>query len=419
MQVSIRRGKTIGLDGRPRQEIAAAAPTVDSVAVLGLDYPGLRFSFDVEPGQRIAAGQVVLTDRHRPRFRVTSPVAGVVRDITRGPRRSLGTLTIDIDGEEAVAFDPSRGEGDGEALRNLLLDAGQWASFIRRPFGRVPDPDERPGAIFVTAMDTNPLAADAAVVLRPSMAEFRCGLDALTRLTDGTVYVCHAGALAIDQAPERVTPVAFRGPHPAGLPGTHIHRLAPQAAVDPVWQVNYQDVVAIGALLSTGRVAGRRTIALAGRGVAEPGLVTAPLGADTDDLLADRLTDGRFRIVAGSPLTGRMSRYLGRYHQQVSVLAEPSPAVMERLLGRQGETAQHGHPGPFVPVAAFDRVMPQDIMVVPLLRALLVGDEEAAQRLGCLDLIEEDMALLSYVCPAKIDYAPLLRNVLDKLEEAA
>jgi Na+-transporting NADH:ubiquinone oxidoreductase subunit A len=80
-------------------------------------------------------------------------------------------------------------------------------------------------------------------------------------------------------------------------------------------------------------------------------------------------------------------------------------------------TALHGRPGAFVPVPAFDRVMPLELPPVPLLRALLVGDAETARALGCMGLIEEDLALLAYVCPGKHDYGPLLRSALAQIEK--
>jgi Na+-transporting NADH:ubiquinone oxidoreductase subunit A len=72
-------------------------------------------------------------------------------------------------------------------------------------------------------------------------------------------------------------------------------------------------------------------------------------------------------------------------------------------------------PGPTLPLEAFERAMPLDILPVPLMRALSVGDVEAAERLGCLELVEEDMALLSYLCPGHADYGALLRQMLDEI----
>ena len=56
----------------------------------------------------------------------------------------------------------------------------------------------------------------------------------------------------------------FDGPHPAGLAGTHIHFLEGASASKVVWQVGYQDVIAIGRLFLDGRLYTDRVISLAG-----------------------------------------------------------------------------------------------------------------------------------------------------------
>ena len=79
-------------------------------------------------------------------------------------------------------------------------------------------------------------------------------------------------------------------------------------------------------------------------------------------------------------------------------------------------TSLHGRPTAMIPVGDFERVMPLDILPSPLLRALLVKDTDLAQDLGCLELDEEDLALCSYVCPAKYDYGAVLRLNLEQIE---
>ena len=61
--------------------------------------------------------------------------------------------------------------------------------------------------------------------------------------------------------------------------------------------------------------------------------------------------------------------------------------------------------------------MPLDILPTPLLRSLHINDFEEAEKLGCLELIEEDLALCTFVCPSKLDYGPILRNVFSQNRE--
>jgi Na+-transporting NADH:ubiquinone oxidoreductase subunit A len=133
------------------------------------------------------------------------------------------------------------------------------------------------------------------------------------------------------------------------------------------------------------------------------------------------------RIVSGDLLSGRqatlMTAYLGRYHQQISLLpeiaAEAAVSHGPNNKGRNITTATHGWPAGMLAVEAFDRVWPMQTPPIPLLRALLMKDTEAAIQLGCLGLAEEDLALCSYVCPAKYDYGAALRETLREIRRGA
>lgn len=411
--IRIARGLDIRLPGAPRQVLREAGK-VRTVAVSGHDFPGVRPDLRVAVGDRVRAGQAVFVDRRRPEIVFAAPGGGVVTAIERGLRRSLDSLVIRLDDGEAERFDvppaPQR-----EDLRLLLLASGLWPSFLTRPFGRIPDPGATPDAIFVTAVDTNPLAADPRVATGLHPDDFRRGLAALPLLTDGPVYLCRGAGPDLAPGVGGVTEVPVSGPHPAGLAGTHIHHLAPVGNGRSVWQISYQDVIAAGHLLATGTVPTARIVALAGAGVREPALVRLPAGASLDEALEGQLAEGAVRVLSGSLLSGREAGFLGRYHNQVTVIARRQPrapglaASLRLFLSGMPDAA-------IIPREAFERVMPLDILPVPLLRALSVGDVETARDLGCLELLEEDLALLSHVCTTGTDYGALLRDALDQIE---
>lgn len=442
---TVRRGLNIPITGAPRQQVDRfVAP--HTVALLGADYPGLRPSLQVEVGDAVRQGQPLFTDKHKPSLRFTAPVAGRVVAIHRGVRRVFQSLVIEVDAGAAperfaVPADPLA--LDADALRQHLLDTGLWTALRTRPFGHVADPARPPRSIFVTAMDTHPLAVDPAVVIAEQPEAFRLGLALLTRLTEGRVFVCQApgSELSLPSEEPRVQVERFVGPHPAGLPGTHIHVLDPVDEQRHVWYLGYQDVIAIGRYFQIGELHSERVIALAGPGVREPVLLRTLLGADVASLTEGRLLPGEQRIVSGSVLGGRTAvgpvAWLGRYHQQLSVLPEGgeraflgwlSPGLnrfsamriylSQFLPGRRFafNTQTQGSPRAIVPIGAYEKVMPLDLLPTLLLRALVVGDTERAAQLGALELEEDDLALCSFVCPGKYEYGPILRDVLDRLE---
>jgi Na+-transporting NADH:ubiquinone oxidoreductase subunit A len=243
---------------------------------------------------------------------------------------------------------------------------------------------------------------------------------------------------------EQIRVHTFAGPHPAGLVGTHIHFLDPVSATKTVWHLGYQDVIAIGKLFTTGRLWTERIIALGGPPVLKPRLLRTRLGASTGDLLRDELQDVECRAISGSIFSGRRAvgwgSYLGRYHTQLSVLAEGREREFFGWLRMGGKnkfsilnvffsnfssnneslvltTNQNGSPRAMVPIGNYEQIMPLDILPTQLLRSLLVGDTEMAQALGCLELDEEDLALCSFACVGKYDYGPVLRTNLTQIEK--
>ena len=446
MRFHIKKGVTLPITGKPRQEITPGA-TVRSVALLGMDYVGMKPTMLVVEGERVRLGQPLFSDKKRPGVIYTSPGSGVIASINRGPKRMLQSVVIKLYGDEEVSFRAWRREElaglSQTQVEENLVDSGLWTAFRTRPYSKVPLPGTLPAAIFVTAMDTNPLAAEPAVIVQEHSEAFSDGLTLLTRLTRGRVYLCRAPGAAITiPALQQITPAEFSGPHPAGLPGTHIHFIEPVSAVKSVWHINYQEVIAIGKLFTSGRLWTERTIALAGEMVNRPRLIRTRLGANIEELVAGELQHVECRVISGSLFNGHhahdWSGFLGRYHQQVTVIPEGrrreflgwlmpgrnrfsannlylSSLMQEREM--RFTTSQNGSPRAMVPIGNFERVMPLDILPTQLLRALLVRDTDMAQALGCLELDEEDLALCSFVCSGKYDYGPVLRTNLELIEK--
>lgn len=446
MRIRIRKGLDIPLAGEP-QQVIEDGPVVQSVALLGADYVGLRARLLVDEGARVELGQPLFTDRKNPGVNFTAPGCGVVRSITRGEKRRLQSVVIQLEGTAERTFasyapsELSRLTAD-HVVENLLA-SGLWTAFRTRPFSKVPVPGTAPHSIFVTAIDTNPLALLPDLVTREHPDDFYRGLEAIGVLTDGPVFVCTAPGAEPPTPPEpRYRAVTFEGPHPAGLVGTHIHFLDPVSARKAVWHLGHQDVIAIGKLFTTGRLWVERVVSLAGPQVRRPRLLRTRLGASTDELVESELEEGSCRIVTGSVLSGRRAggpeAYLGRYHTQICVLPE---GVRRRFLGwlapgsdrysitnaylsallRRGarfrlSTSLNGARRAMVPIGTFERVMPLDILPTQLLRHLIVADSETAQGLGCLELDEEDLALCSFVCPSKYNYGRFLRATLATIE---
>lgn len=445
--IKIRRGLDLPVSGAPEQVIHDG-PTVKSVAVVGPDYVGMKPTMEVKEGDRVKLGQLLFTDKKTEGVRYTAPAAGVVTAINRGERRALQSVVIEVEGDEEETFATYTSDElshlDREAVVENLVNSGLWTSLRTRPYSKVPSTSaESPRSIFVTAMDTNPLSADPALIIAERAGDFENGLTVISRLTDGAVHLCTSSDSSVKSGgPAGVQVHSFAGPHPAGLAGTHIHFIDPVSDHKTVWTVGYQDVLAIGALFTTGHIDTRRVISLAGPQVAKPRLIRTRLGANLSALTAGELKGGQNRLVSGSVLSGRAATgpfdFLGRYHVQVSVLLEGRQREFFRYLSPGSHrhsampiylsslskdktfeftTNTNGSERAMVPLGNYEKVMPLDILPTQLLRALIVGDTETAQKLGCLELDEEDLSLCTYVCVGKYEYGPILRDNLARIEK--
>ena len=315
--IKIKRGLCLPISGSPQQTLDQAAMP-RQVALLGPDYQGMKPSMAVAVGDSVRVGDPLFTDKQHPQVRFTSPACGKVAAIHRGHKRALQSVVIDIQGDEAVSFASWKAEElasvPRQQLVDLLLESGLWTALKTRPFSKVPAPDASPRSIFVTAIDTQPLAANPELVIAGQAEAFEQGLVILNSLTQGPVYLCTAPGAAIPSGPAHTQ--AFSGPHPAGLAGTHIHFLDPVGEQRQVWSIGYQDVIAIGKLFTTGQLWTERVIALAGPQVQKPRLLRTRLGACLDDLVTGELHAGENRVISGSVLGGHTATgplaFLGR-----------------------------------------------------------------------------------------------------------
>ncbi len=449
MQFTIKKGLDLPITGEPKQVIEDGNK-VKSVAVLGMDYVGMKPTMLVSEGDTVKLGQILFSDKKNPGVNFTSPGAGVVKAINRGDKRVLQSVVIELKGTAHESFakykESELANLTAEQVKENLLASGLWTSIRTRPYSKIPAIDSKANSIFVTAIDTSPLAADPAVVIKDRATDFANGLTVISKLTDGKTYVSKAtGANISIGTASTVTVAEFSGPHPAGLAGTHIHFIDPVNIDKFVWYIDYQSIIAIGALFTTGNLNVERVVSLAGPTVKKPRLIRTRVGASTDDLIAGELQDGvESRVIAGSVLYGRQAQgwaaYIGAYSNQISALQEGRArelfgwivpgknkysalnvytSSVDKKNNRKFPltTDKNGSNRAIVPVGVYETVMPMDILPTPLLKALVVGDSDQAQLLGCLELDEEDLSLFTFVDPGKHDFAPVLRANLTKIEK--
>ena len=446
--IRIKKGLDIPIYGTPAEDIVDSKKS-RSVAVLGNDYVGMKPTMLVEEGDSVSLGQPLFEDKKNPGVLITSPAGGKIEAINRGDRRALQSIVIEVEAEEKVEeFKSFTTEelvsATSESVRHQLITSGMWAAFRTRPYSKIPSVDSSPSNVFISVLDTEPLSPDPEKIVNLRLEDFNFGISVLKRLINCPIHisVSENSSLEIIED-EQVKKHRFSGPHPAGLVGTHMHYISPASLTNVNWTIGYQDLMAIGSLFKTGYVSTERVIALSGPQVNEPRYIKTRLGACTDELTAGELTQRENRIISGSVISGREAigsyAYLGRYHNQISVIAEPNskdrefmnwltpgprkfskiPLFLSSLFPKKifkFKALMNGSDRPIVPIGVYEEVLPLNMLPAMLLRNVVLMDTEKIQDLGGLELDEEDLSLCSYVCPGKYDFGSLLRAGLNKIE---
>ena len=444
MNFSLKRGLNIPIVGSPEQKIYEGQKP-KTLAVLGTDFKGLKPKMLIAEGDKVKRGTPLFCNKDFPEMVFVSPCMGHVESINRGDRRKLLSVVIAVEdlSDNGINFIELNNKITPEVdfVKKCLLDSGLWSSFLTRPYSKVPPPQSEPSSIFVTAMDTEPLCPDADLIINNSFAAFEEGIKRISLLTNGNVFICKRKDSQIEI--ENFKTYEFDGPHPSGLAGTHMHFLDPPSITKTVWSISYQDVISIGKLFLNGFLNIERIISICGPLAKSPRLIKTYLGGSLDDLLKNEfLNNDPCRIISGSVLSGNIAEgklsFLSRYARQVTLIKEdkekipfgwikPQPnkfSVMPVLISalRRAKLFNltsnlNGGRRAMVPTGVFETLMPQDFLPTQLLRSLIVMDTDVAQSLGALELDEEDLALVTFACPAKYEYGSALRDSLKKIEK--
>ena len=445
--VTIKRGVNIDLLGETNPELDTPH-AISTAALKPSDFNGIRFKLSVKEGEEVKAGTPLLFNKDLEAMKFCSPVSGEVVAIVRGAQRRILEVRVLADKktkyEKFGAVDPHTIAQ--EAIIEKMLESGVWPMLKQRPYNIVANPDITPKAIFISGFDTGPLAPNMSIILEGQEKEFQAGIDALAKLTDGPVHLGLSESKPTGKtlaAVRGVKVTKYKGPHPAGLVGVHIHHLDPIDKGEHVWTISPEHVVIIGRLFLTGNYDARMVVALSGKEIKQRKYVQTIVGASVKELLDENLSDDvPVRIISGNVLTGtkiEADGYMGFFERQITAIREgiepelfgwliPKPhkfsisrALPSWFMRQVGEvkydldTNNHGELRAFVVSGEYEKVFPFDIFPVHLLKAILNEDIDAMEKLGLYEVVEEDFALCEVVCTSKINVQNIVRDGLNLL----
>ncbi|MBR1785033.1 MAG: NADH:ubiquinone reductase (Na(+)-transporting) subunit A [Bacteroidales bacterium] len=451
MNIKINKGLDIPLGGKPERRVVDLRHSATRYAVRPVDVVGFTPRLLVAEGDSVAAGTPLVADKRDPRLFLPAPVGGKVAAIVRGEKRKLLEVVV----ERSGALSAENG-----GTRRLDADSPCWWMLRERPFGTIACPDHKPKGIFISLLDTNPLAPDVLFALRDRMHDFEAGLAALAALAP--VHVCQPAGADLKVNCAGVSVHTVEGPHPAGNIGTQIAAISPINKGECVWTALAQDVATMGHWLATGLYEPERTVSVGGPAARSPHYYRVLCGSSLSLVSQAQLINpaypqpaeggsGHTRIVSGSALGGSATQadgHLGMYDQQLTFLPEgdqyefmgwlmpgldkfsfsqtflsgflrhaeklgvPSPAY-------RFNTNTHGSVRPFLFTGNFERVFPFDIYPMQLIKACMVGDMELQEQLGIYEVEPEDFALCEFIDPSKTDIQTVIREALEALRKEA
>jgi len=442
---TIRKGLDLQLEGAPEGIVDAVKPS--TIAVCPPDFKGLKPRVVVSEGDAVRGGDPLFESKSDNALKFVTPVGGTVKEVVIGERRKVLSIIIEPDWKGESRDFGTYSESKISSLSRddavaYLKETGTFAFIRQRPFNKIPDSTREPKSIFITAMDSAPNSIDHGALLKDKIKELQLAALMLGNLTSGKVHLCCSEKdKELFSSLKGVELHTFKGPHPSGLVGTHIHFVDPIIKGDIVWYADALHMVTLGALLKTGKWDPQRYVCVAGSAAPKPAVYKSWYGAPVANHFGQGLPADEIRIISGTVLYGDTvseSAYLNFYSNNLQVIPEGRTRHFLGLMAPGADyysasanvflsaflpskkwnftTNQHGGKRAIVWTDVYDKVMPLHIYTTYLIRALSGDDIEEAEKLGLLETAEEDFALATYICPSKTDVAGLVGKGLESVE---
>lgn len=441
MKIRVSKGLSLNIEGGIATGTKTTTYGARRCAVVPDDYPGFQPKAAVRQGDTVAAGAPLLYDKKHPEVIIASPLAGTVAAVARGERRKILYVEVVADGtDNAVALNAPT---TAEEARAFLAGSGALALMRQRPFDIVPTPADTVRDIFVTALDTAPLALSPAAIAAElyTVEDIKAGVKVLSLITKGDVYICHGADWTFGDI-DGARMVTVEGNHPAGNVGVQIANIAPVNKGETVWTLDAVTLGRIGRMAATGRYNAETIVAVVGPEVAEPKKVKTIIGAPVADILdGDIKADGRnHRIISGNVLTGvavdAKEGFLEYPYRQITVIAEGddvnefmgwasfAPSKMSQNRTFPGHFLSRafspdarilGGRRAMILSGQYDKYIPMDIIPEYLLKAIISKNIEDMEALGIYEVAPEDFAAAEYVDASKLPLQQMVRDGIDYL----
>jgi Na+-transporting NADH:ubiquinone oxidoreductase subunit A len=412
------------------------------VALKPIDFEGFKPRLLVEPGDEVKVGTPLAYNKNNEDIKLISHVSGKVAGIVRGKRRVIEIIVIETDGKQTrVDLKIDTNNLTKDSIMEALLKSGLFLYLVQRPYNKSANPADTPRDIFISAMDTAPLAAEESFILEGNENSFQKGIDVLSKLTSGKVRLSFKPEDTAFAEFKNCELYNFTGPHPAGNVGVHIHHIAPiRNAHDIIWTCSVQTVILIGRLFETGEINQEVLIKLAGSAAEKRYYYKTITGAQVSSFMG-KIADNS-RVISGNVLTGKRipeDGFIGSKDNLVTVIPEAiepvfmdwmNPGINKRSWWKTfvapiitpqkafaADTNIGGGNRAFIINDIYEDVIPMSILPGHLVKSILAEDIEEMEALGIYEVAEEDFAICEYICPSKTEFQQIIRQGLNLIEK--
>lgn len=442
--IKLRKGYNIHLKGKAAETKRSVGQSAEYMLCPDT-FVGVIPKLLVHEGDHVDAGEALFVDKRYPEVRFASPVSGTVSNVVRGDRRKILGIKIKADKEQQF-YDFGKKDAAsllGDEVTSALLEAGLFGYIYQLPYAVSASPQQKPKAIFVSALRDMPLAGNFEFELQGNEADFQTGLTVLSKIAKTYLGVGKSQKADALLKAQDVEITIFDGPCPAGNVGVQVNHLSPVNKGETVWTVDPTFVLFFGRLFNTGKVNLKRTIAIGGSAISTPEYVEALMGTPFADILKDafKRQEG-IRLINGNPLTGIKSSLedsVGVKTSEITAIPEGDHAdemlgwILPRtnqlstshsyfswLLGKKEydlDARIKGGERHIIMSGEYDKVLPMDIYGEFLIKAIIAGDIDKMEQLGIYEVSPEDFAVAEFVDSSKLELQRIVREGLDMLRK--
>jgi len=173
--IRIKKGLDLKLKGEAALELASVSRS-KVYAVRPSDFHLVTPKMVVKEGASVKAGEVIFYSKSDEAVKFVSPVSGTIQEIKRGDKRVILEVLIAAASSDETLEHSAKNpkELSTEQVREVLLNSGCWPFIKQRPYDVIASSADAPKAIFVSGINSAPLAGDLNFVLQDKKRSIGC-----------------------------------------------------------------------------------------------------------------------------------------------------------------------------------------------------------------------------------------------------